>query len=306
MKNAMATNMRTDVKSELAFQTLQLRYWQHLVNEALKKNIFAVPVHMAIGHEALAAAVSSAIQSGDQLLLTHRNIVHNLARAGSLRPLWEEYKHVPSGLGKGLLGSMNVTNPTRGVVYSSSILGNNMPVACGVALGNQIKSNSNVVIVVTGDGAMEEGTFYESLVLARSQNLRLVFLIENNNFSMSSTIAERRCPIDVEHMCKAVNVPYLNLKGNLVFDYATQIAQFRENVVRQSCPAVIEAFVTNFYRHAGPTPGWPTDPMNIDLKNGLIVKTTDQDPIFVLRENMDPKTYSDLEAQVMSEQWALN
>lgn len=291
------------MEMELATQVLQIRYWQHLVNEGLKKNVFAVPVHMAFGHEAVATAVSNAMQPGDQLVLTHRNIAYNLARAGALGPAWDEYKHLSSGLGKGRLGSMNVVNPSRGVVYSSSILGNNMPVACGLALGNQMKESRAVVIVLTGDGAMEEGTFYESLVFSRSHSLRLVFLIENNDFSMSSTIQERRCPIDVEQLCKAVTIPYCSLRGNLVFDYAEKLQKYREVVAQESYPAVIEADVTNLNRHAGPTPGWPADPMNIDLKNGLIVNKTAQDPVFVLRENMDPKTYEDVESRILSQEW---
>lgn len=290
------------MNTDLAAQVLKIRYWQHLINEGLKENVFAVPIHMAFGHEALAAAISNMMQSDDQLVLTHRNIAYNLARTDSLRSLWDEYNHLPSGLSKGRLGSMNVTNPSCGIVYSSSILGNNVSVACGLALGNQMKNKSAVVIVATGDGAMEEGSFYESLIFSRSHNLRLVFLIENNNFSMASTIAERRCPIDVEHLCKSVKVPYFSLRGNQVFDYAAQFAEYRELVTNQSCPLIIEAFVTNLYRHGGATPGWPTDPMNIDLKNGLIVKGTDEDPVFVLKQNLDSKIFGDLESKILSEE----
>ena len=106
-------NITSCINKKLASKVLQIRYWQHLVNEGLKKNVFAVPVHMAFGHEAVAAAVDSSMQSDDQLVLTHRNIAYNLARAGSLSSIWDEYKHLPGGLGKGHLGSMNVSNPSK-------------------------------------------------------------------------------------------------------------------------------------------------------------------------------------------------
>ena len=67
-----------------ARQVLQLRYWQHLLNEDLKQKRFRVPVHLAMGHEALAVAVSAAMSESDQMALTHRNVAYNLARAGSL------------------------------------------------------------------------------------------------------------------------------------------------------------------------------------------------------------------------------
>lgn len=283
---------------------MQVRHWQHILNEALKKNAFPVPVHKAFGHEAIVVALSNTMQPQDQLALSHRNMAYNLARAGALKPIWDEYKNRPTGQGNGQLGSMNLQNPARGVVYTSSILGNNVSVASGLAMAMKMKGTPGFATVVTGDGAMEEGPFYESLVFTKSHGLSIVFLVENNNFSMSSTIPERRCPIAVEHMCKSVDIPYVSFTGNNVFDYAKRFAAIREQTVNQHTPVVIEAFVTNHYRHAGPTPGFPGDSMNIDAKNGLIVKATDEDPVFVLKNTLSPADYQQLEGHVLAEQWS--
>ena len=299
MTTTMAENER-----KLAHDVLRIRHWQHLVNEGLKKNAFPVPLHKAFGHEAVAVAVSNAMQPQDQLALTHRNMAYNFARAGALQPIWDEYKNKPTGLGQGCLGSMNLANVGRGIVYTSSILGNNVSVACGLAMAMKMRGVEGFVTVVTGDGAMEEGSFYESLVFAKSHQLPLVFLVENNNFSMSSTIPERRCPIAIAHLCQAVDLPYCCLTGNNVFDYAARFADYRELVVKRQSPAVVEALVTNHYRHAGPTPGFPGDPMNIDMKNGLLVKASDEDPVFVLQANMKAAEFQELESQVLAEKWS--
>lgn len=294
----------TDSQRKLALEVLQVRHWQHIVNEALKKNAFPVPVHKAFGHEAVVVALSSAMQPQDQLALSHRNIAYNLARAGALRPIWDEYKNRPTGQGGGQLGSMNLQNPARGIVYTSSILGNNVSVASGLAMAMKMKGTAGFVTVVTGDGAMEEGPFYESLVFTKSHGLSIVFLVENNNFSMSSTIPERRCPIAIEHLCRAVDIPYVRFAGNNVFDYAARFAEIRAQTVTGHTPVVVEALVTNHYRHAGPTPGFPGDPMSIEAKNGLVVKESDEDPVFVLKSSLDPADYQQLESQVLAEQWS--
>jgi TPP-dependent pyruvate/acetoin dehydrogenase alpha subunit len=280
---------------------MQVRRWQHLINEGMKNKKIGLTVHMAFGHEAIAVAVSEAMKAGDQLVLTHRNVSYNLAREGALKPLYLEYQQKTTGLAAGKLGTMNLANPAKGLVYTSSILGNDMPVACGLALGHQLAKRDSLVIVLTGDGAMEEGTFYESLVLAKSQKLKVMFMVENNKYAMSSTIDERRCQIDIAQMAKAVDAPYLKLSGNWVADYAARLQQARQAILEQSGPMCVEVDLMNLNRHAGPTPGWPTDPMQIHFNNGLIVQESEYDPVFVLKQKMPAQQFTDFVNRVLAE-----
>jgi TPP-dependent pyruvate/acetoin dehydrogenase alpha subunit len=289
---------------QLVRQVLQIRYWQHLVNERMKKGVIKAAVHMAFGHEAIAVAVSSMMQAEDQLVLSHRNIAYHLARAGNLRQIFDEYRQRPSGISGARLGTMNMANVDRGLVYTSSILGNNMPVACGLALAKQILGKSGIVTVLTGDGAMEEGTFYESLQFSKSQKLRWLLIVENNKYAMASTINDRRCPIHIADLCKAVDTPFLKLTGNWVPDYAVQMAECRRMMVERSSPACIEVDLFNINRHAGATPGWPADPMNIDITRGLVVKEDDYDPVFVAKKHVDPNAYAEIEQNILSEPWS--
>jgi TPP-dependent pyruvate/acetoin dehydrogenase alpha subunit len=258
-------------------------------------------LHVAFGHEAIAVAVNAMMHAGDALVLSHRNIAYNLARAGALQPILDEYRLAPTGVAGGKLGSMNLANPGRGVVYTSSILGNNMPVATGLALGLQLRQRSNIVTVLTGDGAMEEGTLYETLTITRYQNLPCMILIENNKYAMSSTIAERRCHIDVAHLCAAVGTSFFQLQGNDVSAYRTQLTEIRATMLRESMPTCVEVDLANLNRHAGPTPGWPTDPMNIDLQRGLIIQESAYDPLYVLKQRLPAALYAELENEALAQ-----
>jgi len=285
----------------IGFDVLRLRYWQHVINEKLKKNAFIVPVHVAVGHESAAVAVSQSMKSGDQLVLTHRNIAYNLARLGSLSPVLQEYSLDRNGLGKGQLGSMNLSNRDLGIPYSSSILGNNFPVACGLALANSRRGLQNAVFVVSGDGAMEEGTFYESLVFARSHRLSVLFCIENNNMSMSSTVDQRRCAIDLRTMAGSFGVEYRSLSGNDPYSYSDILRNCRDAVLADSMPMVIEFEIESFSQHAGPSPGWPTDPKSMSLGNGLQVEASDRDPVYVVKKVLGTSVYEDLEKEILAE-----
>lgn len=290
---------------ELALKVLQVRYWQHIVNEGLKKNLFPVPVHCAFGHEAIAVSVSEMMMPSDRLVLSHRNIAYNLARAGRLQPIYDEYRNLSSGVGGGHLGAMNLANPDAGIIYTSSILGNNMPVACGIALGHLVLKRDGIVTVLTGDGAMEEGTFYEVLDLSKYQKLPLLIMIENNKCAMSSTIPERRVPIALDSMCKAFETPYYLLTGNLVYDYAAKLREIRALIMSEHTPAVVEVDLLNLYRHAGATPGWPSDPMNIDIKRGLIVQESMYDPVHVLKQVLKSDVFAGIEKTVLAENWSI-
>jgi len=121
---------------------------------------------------------------------------------------------------------------------------------------------------------------------------------------MASTISERRCAIDIEQMCKAVGTPFFQLTGNWTPDYAARLAECRRKIVETSSPACVEVDLLNLNRHAGATPGWPTDPMNIDLNKGLVVKEDVWDPVFVAKQRLDAKTYAEIESKVLSETWS--
>jgi pyruvate dehydrogenase E1 component alpha subunit len=234
--------------------------------------------------------VDRVLESGDQLLLTQRNVAFHLAREKSLGGVAAEYEGRHEGLGGGRLGSMNLVNASLGIVYTSSILANNLPVACGLAWARRLRRSEAAVFAATGDGAMEEGAFYETLVFARSRGLPLVILIENNDHSLASTIRERRSEIRVSELCASVGVASVTLSGNRADLYEEELRRAR-NIAIGGTPVCVEVLVTTLCNHAGPTPGWAADPKSIDLNSGLIVEESGRDPVWVSRQLMGEAEY---------------
>ena len=191
-----------------------VRFCQLLINDKIKNKEFKIPIHLAFGHEAIATSIAMNFAKNDNIILTHRNIHYNLAISNDFKSILNEFRLKNSGLAKGRLGSMNLCSPKDGIVYSSSILGNSLPVAAGVAHSTKLK---NTTFVVTGDGAMEEGSFYETIVFGNSIDLSMIIIVENNNWSMYTPIKKRRKKIDLKKFSKSLGVNYFLLDTNNVF-----------------------------------------------------------------------------------------
>lgn len=291
----------------LAREVLRLRLSQLLINERYKAGAFRVPIHLALGHEAVALGLATTMGPGDQVLLPHRNLHYNLARCRSLAAVVDEFLLRPSGLAGGRYGSMNLVNPAAGVVYSSSILGNNLCVAVGVALAEKVLDTAAATFVVTGDGAMEEGAFYETLALMAGQGTAAVLVVENNEWSLASRIEERRNPIDVAALAAACGAGYRGLDGNDVYAYAQAFAEIRQAALNERRPMVIEAQLSTLGDWRQPTPEFP-DGKYINYHAGPAPTTTLQpwpllaehsgDPLFVLLERF-PEATLRAEAEAM-------
>jgi pyruvate dehydrogenase E1 component alpha subunit len=277
---------------------LRLRYWQHLLNEMLKQKQFKIPIHLAFGHEAAAVAMDLTIGPHDRLCLSHRNAAYNLARARSLDVVLAHYRLIERPMAGGLMGSMNLAVAGTSIAYASSILGNNLAVATGIAMHRWLVKQPGVVFVCTGDGAMEEGTFWESLIFSRSHKLPLVVVVENNDYSMSSTIAQRRSSVDLSHVCRGVGYEYFKASGAILDDVRAALGGARASA-EDGAPALVELDISTFCQHAGPTPGWPTDPLRIAIEDGLLVEDSPDDPVFHIRKAMGGEEFERLSAEIM-------
>ena len=89
--------------------------------------------------------------------------------------------------------------------------GNNLAVGIGIAFNKKMSKRENIVYILTGDGAIEEGIFWESLLIAKTHKLKTLIIIENNNYSLGSTIEERRCKINCEKICEGLEIPFKKL-----------------------------------------------------------------------------------------------
>lgn len=299
--------MQNNHDLEIAKNLLKVRISQMIINEKIKEGAFKIPIHLAMGHEAIAVAVDAIMKEDDRLVLSHRNIHYNLARTKSLKPELDEYLLKKEGLAKGELGSMNLANEEKNIVYTSSILANNLPVASGLALAKKAKTEKGIVIVETGDGAIEEGAFYESLLFMKSNNLSALVLIEDNGWSLATKTEERRCNIDFSKIAESMGIKYEKLDNNDVYEYIEKLTCLKDYSIANNLPIVIEVAITTLggwylkttdnqvgrfiNYHAGSAP-------EISINNLSAIEDSEKDPVFVLEKmfgkDIIQKTASDI------------
>jgi TPP-dependent pyruvate/acetoin dehydrogenase alpha subunit len=301
-----------DFKKKIVKDTIRIRISQMLINEEYKQGKFKIPIHLAFGHEAVAVAVNEIMDNKDKLVLTHRNIEYNLGRKGSIKAILNEYKLKEEGLTEGKLGSMNLINREKGIVYSSSILGNNFSVSTGIAFAEIMKKSEGITIVLGGDGSIEEGSFHESLLMAKSLNLPMLFIIENNEWSMSTKIDERRSSVNWEKFAQSYEIKYHKLEGNDPMKYINNLSSLKNYAISHSEPIFVEVILGTLgdwikkgdpdypngkfiNYHAGPAP-------TIDIEHcPIFIKNEEKDPIFVLLNYFSNTELDNLTKEVRDE-----
>jgi pyruvate dehydrogenase E1 component alpha subunit len=136
--------------------------------------------HVYIGQEATGVAVCQALNRDDYLFTTHRNHGHVIAKGGDPKKVLAEIIGRATGYCQGRAGTFHVAAPEVGVIHTSAIVGGCLALAGGTAYASQVKESKAITVVFFGDGAMEEGVFYETLNIAKLWQLPMIFWMENN------------------------------------------------------------------------------------------------------------------------------
>ena len=251
------------------------------------------------------------MEENDKLVLSHRNVAYNLARIGKLKPILDEYYLKPSGLVNGKTGSMNLTNMKKGIIYSSSILGNNFSVGTGIAMGEKLRSEGGITIVLAGDGSIEEGSFHESLLMLKSLELSALVVVENNEWSMSTKISDRRHSIDLDKFATAYDIKYVKISGNDPNNYIKTLYDLKQISLKEKSPVLIEVMVTTIGEWKLKTPEFPDGKMvnyhagpapTVDLEKGnLKILDDPRDPIFVLEKQVGSKKIEEVTKTILKE-----
>jgi acetoin:2,6-dichlorophenolindophenol oxidoreductase subunit alpha len=138
------------------------------------------------GSETLGAVIGSVLRSEDQLVTYYRGMPEQLAKGVPLDKLWAEVMGKATGNTGGKGGWVHIIEPDVGVMVNSGIIGGQLPIAVGLALASDLRSDGRVIAVTFGDGAINQGAFHESMNLAALWKLPIVFICENNGYAEHS------------------------------------------------------------------------------------------------------------------------
>ena len=235
----------------LYYQMLRIRKVQLHIESLYHLDEMKTPVHLCIGQEAVAVGVCANLLKEDYVSSNHRGHGHYLAKGGDLKAMIAELYCKESGCSKGRGGSMHLVDSSAGLMGSSSIVGGGIPIATGLGLAIQMKRQDLVSVVFLGDGAVDEGCLYESVNFAILKHLPVVYVYENNHFSVCSDVSSRHYGDVIFHHCPREHLFSQKIDGNSVLEIYEAARQAVERARFGQGPAFIECDTYRMRGHAG-------------------------------------------------------
>ncbi len=245
------------VREDLRYKLLMKMYFIRLVEEEIAERYsnqkMRCPVHLSIGQEGVPAGFALAVRKTDYAVSTHRGHAHYLAKGGDVKAMIAEIYGKATGCSKGKGGSMHLIDLSVRFMGSTAIVGNSIPIGVGLGLSVQLKNDDDVSCIFLGDGAVEEGVFFESLNFAAVKNLPVLFICENNLYSVYSSLKVRQPENrNIAKMVEAFGVKSVQADGNDAESvYATLLSALSE--IRQGGgPKFVEFSTYRWREHCGP------------------------------------------------------
>lgn len=248
--------MKIDKKKKIILysEMLRIRMIEKTISKRYKDQEMRCPVHLSIGQEASAVGVCESLNKNDKIVTAHRSHAHYLAKGGSLKKMIAELHGKVTGCAKGLGGSMHLVDLNSGVYAAVPIVGSTLPIGTGIAWANNLKKKKDVVVAFFGDGATEEGVFLESLDFAALHNLPILFVCENNEYSVYSHISKRQSKKrDICKIASTLGVKSYKFNGNLVEEVFINTKKIINEIKKKPKPFLIELQTFRDVEHCGPS-----------------------------------------------------
>lgn len=169
-----------------------VRRAEEKIREEYRSDAMKTPVHLHIGAEAICAGVLAALPKGIRVFGTYRNHGLYLPLTQDPDSFFAELYGRVGGCAAGKAGSMHLTSPEHGLFLTSAVVATTIPVAVGAAFAHAYRGEKAPVAVFFGDGAMEEGAFWESLNFACLHKLRVFFICEDNGLAIHTPLTSRQ------------------------------------------------------------------------------------------------------------------
>ena len=236
---------------------LRIRIVEERIAELYPEHEIRCPTHLCIGQEAVPAGISVHLRRSDLVFSSHRSHGHYLAKGGDLRAMMAELYGRTSGCALGKGGSQHLVDVDAGFMGSAPILASTIAVAVGAAWGAVMQGQPHVVVAYFGDAAVETGAFHEAMNFAGTKMLPIVFVCENNLFSVHSSLDVRQPQgRSIHELGPAHGVEGFEGDGNDVEEVWRMGGHAVEKARAGKGPSLLEFHTYRWKEHVGPHDDW--------------------------------------------------
>lgn len=255
-------------------------------------------LHLYIGQEAVGVGALAALQPDDYVVTTYRDHGIALAKGMTSRALMAELYGKVTGCSKGLGGSMHLFDVENHMLGGHAIIGGHIPLAAGVAFASKYKGDGRVTLCFFGDGAVSIGGFHEALSLAALWKLPIVFICENNEYSMGTPLSRTMSVEDVSLKAAGYGIPGDRFVGDEVGLVKERIQVAVDRARKESMPTLVEVRTYRFRGHSMSDPGKYRTPEELEAHKA-------KDPMFKERARlvklMSEEAVAKIDAEVEAE-----
>ncbi len=253
---------------QIYFNLIRIRMIELAISTEYAKQQMRCPVHLSVGQEPIAVGICSYLNKKDKIFSAHRSHAHYLAKGGNLKKMLSELHGKETGCTNGMGGSMHLLDENAGLMAAVPIVGSTIPIAVGYAWINKLKKKSNKTVVFFGEGATETGVFHESINYAALHEIPIIFVCENNLFSVYTHLKERQSKNrDLKKITEGSGVKYFEGDGSKINDVLSVMRNALKFQKKNNKPIFINLKTYRFLEHCG-----PNDDDNLNYRNLKEVK----------------------------------
>ncbi|MFX0113721.1 MAG: thiamine pyrophosphate-dependent dehydrogenase E1 component subunit alpha [Candidatus Hodarchaeota archaeon] len=234
---------------------VRARLFDEKMGDFYSRGLCPGTLHLSTGQEAVAVGVCASLEKEDFVISTHRAHAHTIAKGAPMNVVAAEILGKMNGCCRGRGGTMHLSWPPVGMIYSSAIVGGGAPLAVGAALSATLRKTNQVAAAFFGDGATNIGGFHESLNLASLWKLPVVFVCENNLYAISVSVERSTSVKDIADRASAYAMPGFAIDGNDVIEVYKTAHTAVERARRGEGPTLIECKTYRWHGHYFGDPG---------------------------------------------------
>jgi 2-oxoisovalerate dehydrogenase E1 component len=242
---------------ERIFRSLyRIRRVEEEIARVYPSDVIKSPVHLSIGQEAVSVGLCEALRPDDAVFGSYRSHALYLAKGGDLRAMIAELYGKDTGCARGKGGSMHLIDVSAGMFGASAVVGTTIPHAVGYAYALRLRRGKRIAAAVFGDGALDEGVFYESLNFAALKKLPVLFLCENNGYAIHTHQRLRQRRPDACARAEALGIEAERIEDGDVLRIAERARAAADALRAGSGPRFLECLTYRWKEHVGPNDDW--------------------------------------------------
>lgn len=237
------------LKVEAYRRMLRIRKFEEEGTRLFKEGQIPGAYHGSIGQEAAIVGACLALKDDDAMTGTHRSHGHPIGKGADLKALMAELMGKETGICKGRGGSMHLADSSVGIISESAIVGGGIPLATGVGLSAKVRRTRQVCLCFFGDGAVNQGTFHESLNMGSLWRLPVIYFCENNGYAIVTSLASSHGQPSIAARAQAYGMPGVAVDGQDVTAVYDATVEATARARRGEGPTLIEAKTYRYDEH---------------------------------------------------------